>query len=326
MTRRTVRNLALASGAVAVVLVACSTASSVRGGDGASADPTLPVTVAVAETDAPLPSTTVVETSAPTTAAPTTTAAPITTAAPTTTVAPTTTAAPSTTLPLETTTTLPPGFELAPPAVFPVAAIGTNDGDGARVVQQRLLELGFWLSGVDGDFGTTTKQAVMAFQKFHGLEASGSVDQATADAMNAMVYRVRGVTTEGDLIEINKSVQLLFIIRAGRTEWALNTSTGNDQPYTEEDRNSPGEMIDGVSITPEGDWKVNREREEGWWEGDLGKIYRPKYFRGGVAVHGSGSVPNYPASHGCVRVSVPAMDFIWAANYMPMGTRVWVYS
>ena len=70
---------------------------------------------------------------------------------------------------------------------------------------------------------------------------------------------------------------------------------------------------------------MNRERPEGWWEGDLGEIYRPKYFKGGIAVHGSSSIPNYPASHGCVRVSVPAMDFIWEQNLMPMRITVWVH-
>ena len=53
----------------------------------------------------------------------------------------------------------------------------------------RLLELGFWLSGADGGYGLTTKQAVMAFQKYMALDASGKVDQATADALSAMAAR-----------------------------------------------------------------------------------------------------------------------------------------
>lgn len=40
-------------------------------------------------------------------------------------------------------------------------------------------------------------------------------------------------------------------------------------------------------------------------------------------VHGSTSVPAYPASHGCVRVTVPVMDRLW--GLLTIGTRVSVY-
>ena len=92
----------------------------------------------------------------------------------------------------------------------------------------------------------------------------------------------------------------------GRTQWVFNTSTGSEVPYVETNQKDPIEgRVVGDSVTPVGLHNVNRERPQGWWEGDLGRIYRPKYFVGGVAVHGSNSVPNYPASHGCVRVTVP---------------------
>ena len=42
-------------------------------------------------------------------------------------------------------------------------------------------------------------------------------------------------------------------------------------------------------------------------------------------MHGSNYIPAYPASHGCVRVSVPAMDWIWETGIMPMDTPVWVH-
>ena len=64
---------------------------------------------------------------------------------------------------------------------------------------------------------------------------------------------------------------------------------------------------------------------EGWWEGDLGKIYRPKYVSGGIAIHGSNSVPNHPASHGCIRVSVPAMDMIWDTGLIPKDFPVSIF-
>ncbi len=249
-----------------------------------------------------------------------------------------TTVAPEPTTEAPTTVEVPPASELpattvdpfagytrVAPLAVPIVAVGEADGEPTKALQQRLLELGFWLSGVDGAYGTTTRQAVMAFQKYSLMPATGEVDQATAEAISAMPIRAVATAREGDLTEIDKSRQLLFFVRRGVTLWVLNASTGNGLPYEEEDQNSPGEIARGVSLTPDGEHKVDREREQGWWEGDLGKIYRPKYFINGVAVHGSGSVPNYPASHGCVRVSVAAMDYIWAQDLMPMRSLVWVH-
>ena len=64
----------------------------------------------------------------------------------------------------------------------------------------------------------------------------------------------------------------------------------------------------------------------GWETSHLGRMYRPKYFQpDGFAVHGDTFVPSYPASHGCVRVSLAAIDFIWGQNLAPLGSPVWVY-
>jgi lipoprotein-anchoring transpeptidase ErfK/SrfK len=64
---------------------------------------------------------------------------------------------------------------------------------------------------------------------------------------------------------------------------------------------------------------------DAWDKSPLGQLYRPRYFNGGVAVHGYPSVPAYPASHGCVRVSLAAMDMIWRDDLLPRRTPVWVY-
>ena len=47
--------------------------------------------------------------------------------------------------------------------------------------------------------------------------------------------------------------------------------------------------------------------------------------KGGVAIHGSTSIPAYPASHGCIRVSTAFMDTVWAYNLIPFRSTVWVY-
>jgi peptidoglycan hydrolase-like protein with peptidoglycan-binding domain len=241
---------------------------------------------------------------------------------------PTTTEAPATTEPAPTTTTEPPlpaNVVPVPKLIEPLRGVGTSNGPDTARVQQRLIDLGFWVSGADGSYGLTTRQAVMAFQKYWGLPATGRVDDWTAAVMSEMDQRARGAAEGGDLVEVDKSRQLLFIVKGGLTVWVLNASTGTEIPYTTVNKNDPTKIETGSSITPAGTYKVERQRAEGWWDGDLGSIYRPKYFVGGVAVHGSNSIPNYPASHGCVRVSVPAMDMIWATDLVPLKTTVWVH-
>ncbi|MGA1076698.1 MAG: L,D-transpeptidase family protein, partial [Ilumatobacteraceae bacterium] len=207
----------------------------------------------------------------------------------------------------------------------PIPAIGTNSGPDATRLQQRLLDLGYWVQATDGEYGLTTRQAVMAFQKYEGLTPTGSLDEATAARISEVDSRPFGRGQAGTMVEVDKAKQLLFVIDEGQTLWVLNASTGSEIPYSEPNSNNPDIVEEGDSVTPVGLHKVNREREEGWWEGDLGQIYRPKYFRGGVAVHGANSVPEYPASHGCVRVSVPAMDWIWDEGLLPIGSLVWVH-
>jgi hypothetical protein len=212
-----------------------------------------------------------------------------------------------------------------PPADPPIEPVGKEDGPATQRAQERLLELGFWLEKTNGHYGVSTTQAVMAFQKYYGLATDGVLGPITAGAMSEVTERPAGRANAGDLVEIDKSKQLLFIVADGRTEWILNASTGSEIPFSEPDQNTPGRFEEGDSVTRPGLFRVNREREEGWWEGDLGEIYRPKYFDGGIAIHGAYQVPDYPASHGCVRVSIQAMDWIWSTGVVPKGTPVWVH-
>ena len=314
-------------GATLVILATCATTSVTGPALDDAGDKPLPTVPLAPVTDAA----TVVPTDAPTsTEAATTVVETTTTVVETTTtvVETTTTVAETTTTPVvETTTTtlLPPGVVPVPPAAEPIVPVGTGSGADTAKAQWRLLELGFWVQNADGEYGLTTRQAVMAFQKYYGLASDGVLGEETAGWMTVITERPRARADAGTLVEIDKAKQLLFFVIDGRTEWVLNTSTGNGEPYEEEDKNTPGEVIKGVSITPNGLHKVYRERNEGWWPGDLGEIYRPKYFSGGAAVHGSNSIPNYPASHGCVRISVPAMDWVWEINLMPKSTPVWVH-
>ena len=58
-------------------------------------------------------------------------------------------------------------------------------------LQQRLLSLGYWLGTPDGEYGTLTVQAVMAFQKVHGLSRDGAIGPQTLAAIESLVATVR---------------------------------------------------------------------------------------------------------------------------------------
>jgi len=234
---------------------------------------------------------------------------------------PVTTLAPPTTLP-----PLEPIVVAVPPMEIPLVAVGHADGIETARVQQRLLELGFWLQSTKGDYGVTTSQAVMAFQKYAGLDPNSNVDEATAAALTGATTRAHGTANQGTLIEVDKDRQLLFVIQEANTVWTINVSTGSGVPFKERDKNEWGKWVQGDAITPDGIFVINRQVEKGWRTGDLGDIYRPKYFNMGIGLHGAYKIPNYPASHGCVRMSTPAMDFIWSADLAPMGMKIWVHS
>jgi len=78
---------------------------------------------------------------------------------------------------------------LAPSA--PAAAAGSNavlsvgaTGAAVKELQQALMDAGvFVLGGADGSFGPATKKAVSSFQRWNGLNVSGTVTPATSKAL-----------------------------------------------------------------------------------------------------------------------------------------------
>lgn len=186
-------------------------------------------------------------------------------------------------------------------------------GPKVLAMQNRLSELGYWLGKPDGHYGSLTQQAVWALQKSAGLSRDGDVGPAT---QRALTNGVRPQTRlQGDGIDINLERQILMVVRGGQVRYILNTSTGGGYKYTQKDGDT------AIARTPKGTFKVYYT-VDGKDEGFLGDMWRPRYFNGGYAVHGSPSIPAYPASHGCARVSNAAMNMIWAQNYMPKGSTV----
>jgi peptidoglycan hydrolase-like protein with peptidoglycan-binding domain len=64
-----------------------------------------------------------------------------------------------------------------------------SKGDVVRDLQQALALVGYDPGPVDGDFGPTTRKALIAFQKDQNLTADGLVGPETASAINEELER-----------------------------------------------------------------------------------------------------------------------------------------
>ncbi|WP_051266780.1 L,D-transpeptidase family protein [Nakamurella lactea] len=185
-------------------------------------------------------------------------------------------------------------------------------------MQQKLNDLGYWNGEADGTYGELTSQAVMAYQKAAGIAADGV---AGPDTQRAMAKGIRPAvrTTSGDAIEVDLQAQLVKVVLDGRLKYVFNTSTGSGETYLQK-----GESEPQVATTPTGKFVIERSIN-GMRVAKLGKLWRPRYFYEGYALHGASYVPNYPASHGCVRLANQVIDFVWAQDLAPIGRTVWVY-
>ena len=193
-----------------------------------------------------------------------------------------------------------------------------DSGERVLALQQRLQELGYFLQDADGSFGPATQQAVWALQKAAGQYRDGVVGPKTQAALDDGV-RPQAHSSSGKAVEIDLDRQLLMTVEGGKVTRIINASSGNGETYEAKGRSYHAN-------TPRGSYAVYMERN-GMHEStlELGSMYRPKYFSGGYAVHGSGSIPPYPASHGCVRVSNAAMNWLWDSWGLPKGTPVILY-
>ncbi|WP_242504399.1 L,D-transpeptidase family protein [Promicromonospora panici] len=193
-----------------------------------------------------------------------------------------------------------------------------ESSDRVGDLQQRLQDLGYFVTSVDDSFGGETQQAVFALQKAGGLYRDGVVGDATKAAVdNGVVPQAQ--TSSGKVLEIDINRQLVLAVEDGQVVKIINASSGNGETYE-----AKGNTY--TAYTPRGSFAVYREENRMYSSSlELGDMWRPKFFTGGIAVHGSSSVPAFPASHGCVRVSNSAMNWIWDTWGAPSGTPVVVY-
>ena len=182
-------------------------------------------------------------------------------------------------------------------------------------VQQQLADLKYYIGPIDGEAGGGFSAAVMAFQKVQGIGADGAVGPQTLAALKdpKRPSLKGGAATR---IEVDLTKQVLYYVKDGGLLRIMPVSSGNGATYSTDGGGT------ARALTPVGTYAVQR-KIPGTRVAPLGSLYDPMYFYQGWAIHGSNSVPAYPASHGCIRVT--RADAIWLYSRVPVGMQVSIY-
>jgi L,D-transpeptidase catalytic domain len=188
-------------------------------------------------------------------------------------------------------------------------ALKTNVGPGAtgrfvELVQQQLAALHLFIPQT-GKFDLGTELALDAYHRLlgqgEGIETIGPKTLTAlldGDGTFHVRYPKQGNHAEGDL-----SDQLLAFIDDGtKVKWIFPISSG--KPSTP---------------TILGNFQIYYKEPEYTSDG----MYFSSFFHGGYAIHGYNPAPDYPASHGCMRL--PMVDAIPAFGWTRVGDWVDTY-
>jgi peptidoglycan hydrolase-like protein with peptidoglycan-binding domain len=209
--------------------------------------------------------------------------------------------------------TLKPTPAPASPTASPTPKPPSYD---VKAVQTKLAALNYYAGPIDGTPGGALGSAVMAFQKVNGLDRDGGVGPKTLEALKTPVTpRLKG-KGKGVRVEVDLTKQVLYVVKDDVITRILSVSSGSGQKYT----TKSGYLA--TALSPVGYYAIQR-RIIGAHKAELGVLYDPQFFYKGWAIHGSDSVPGYPASHGCTRVSRADATFLLRA--IGVGTPVYVY-
>lgn len=194
------------------------------------------------------------------------------------------------------------------PAEVPVSSAYPTQSMGSQstlvfLLETRLAALHYPCGTVDNIYDKCTRDAVMAFEKVERLPRDGVAGTAVWERIFTTQTPAPRNSAAGRRVEVDLTRQVLFMISDDVVTEIVHVSTGK-------------------LGTPTGHGKVWL-RQQGWQECSVGWMYYPCYFWPRIAIHGSSSVPPYPASHGCVRTPTWIAPHIY--EELPMGIGVDVY-
>jgi hypothetical protein len=187
-------------------------------------------------------------------------------------------------------------------ALDPQAGFGST-GRFVELIQSRLAALHMFVlqSGVYDSF---TGLAIDAYHRLLGRGTSQTLDYPTTVSLldGVGAFRLRDPKVRGKHAEGNLSRQLLALAYGDQVYRIYPISSGKPSTPT---------VIGHFSVYS----KVPGYLPDG--------MFFSNFFTGGYAIHGFDPAPDYPASHGCMRV--PIQDAVSIYNWLDLGNVVDVY-
>ncbi|MGK0274149.1 MAG: hypothetical protein ACI9N0_000523 [Ilumatobacter sp.] len=220
---------------------------------------------------------------------------------------------------------LPQPVAVAPETVPPPVPELTQNlsqgmvGKEVQAMQAALAALQFDPGPIDGIYGGATVRAVWAFEKIvlgtPRTEMRGVVTPDIWRQMNGDVRVAPRRTPGGTHMEVYIPEQVSVLFKNGEARVISHVSSGENIEWCDvveidlDDGTTEEKGICGISLTPGGVFHFER-KVDGWRNAKLGRLYQPVYFNYGIAIHGSGNVPDYPASRGCVRHPMHIAEYL----------------
>lgn len=203
-------------------------------------------------------------------------------------------------------------------AILPVGSAAAQSSSSVANAQRIMTKFGIPTGPVDGLSGSQTSRGLCIFRYMSGLSVSRSnLDSATYtklkqyDAAYTSLRQIRAKSTSEYLVA-HQTCQAMVYARSGYYQRVMAISTGIPGHTTPSGSYALGYTQKGWSCStlyPESCTKQTTGRFA--YISNYGNMYNMRQVTGPIYVHGSTSVPTYPASHGCIRVTVSDSDWMY---------------
>ncbi len=171
-----------------------------------------------------------------------------------------------------------------------------------RLYNESLVDQGYYIGHMSSHLGLGARLATLAFRKVNHMSRNMSYRPVIFRKLLMGRGAFEPRFDDGHHVEADLSRQVMALVEGGRPVATFHISSGTS-----------------ATPTVRGNFHFYL-KQPGY---NAKRMYYSVYFIGGYATHGYSPVPNYPASHGCLRVPIPNALSIF--NWIDVGDPIYTY-